>query len=55
MNAYQALTGELVARTALHIGSGQESGATDALCRRDAQGRYLIPGTALKDILLLPA
>lgn len=47
MKAYCAITGKLVARTAIHIGSGEGGDTTDALCRRDAEGRWLIPGTAI--------
>ena len=48
---YSIITASLVARTAIHLGSGQESGVTDALIRRDGSGRPLIPGTALAGAL----
>lgn len=44
---YKAVLGTLVARTAIHIGSGQDSKVTDSLCRRDIEGNYIIPGTAI--------
>lgn len=49
--SYDIITGNLVTRTALHIGAGEDSETTDALLRRDAQGRLLIPGTALAGAL----
>lgn len=47
MKTYEAITGKLKARTAIHIGSGEERDATDGLCRRSAEGKYIIPGTAI--------
>ena len=44
---YKAVLGTLVARTAIHIGSGQDNKVTDSLCRRDIEGNYIIPGTAI--------
>lgn len=49
--SYDMVTGRLVSRTAVHVGSGEGAGTTDALLRRDAQGRLLIPGTALAGAL----
>ncbi|WP_296760111.1 RAMP superfamily CRISPR-associated protein [Roseiflexus sp.] len=40
------MTATLRLRTALHVGTGQDSETTDDLLRRDARGRLLIPGTA---------
>ena len=48
---YQVITATLQARTAVHIGSGQGNDLTDALIRRDAQGRPFIPGTAIAGAL----
>jgi len=48
---YQAITATLKARTAVHIGSEQGNDLTDALIRRDAQGRPFIPGTAIAGAL----
>src|SRR5947209_996068 len=48
---YRALVGELVARTPVHVGSGEGEETTDAFFRRDARGRCLIPGTALAGAL----
>ncbi len=45
--SYQIITAELITRTALHIGSGEGNELTDALLRRDSQGRLLLPGSAL--------
>ncbi len=42
---------KLVAKTAMHPGSGEASGLTDALLRRDAAGSILLPGTALAGAL----
>jgi len=47
MNEYRVITGKLVARTALHPGTGASVAVTDDLLRRDARGRYLLPGTAI--------
>jgi len=44
---YRAILADIVLRTALHVGTGEEDESTDALCRRDSEGRWLIPGTAL--------
>jgi CRISPR/Cas system CSM-associated protein Csm3 (group 7 of RAMP superfamily) len=48
---YSVITGRLVARTAVHVGSGEGTGTTDALIRRDAAGNALIPGTAIAGAL----
>lgn len=48
---YQVITGKLEARTAVHIGSGDGSDTTDALIRRDATGKPIIPGTAIAGAL----
>lgn len=47
MTVYRVITGLLVARTAVHIGTGRVSDTTDALIRRDGAGQPLIPGTAI--------
>ena len=51
MNKYFAITATLKSLTAIHVGSGRDSDTTDALCRRDAQGNFLIPGTAIGGVL----
>ena len=48
---YEVITADIVTQTALHIGHGQGNEVTDALVRRDAQGRLLIPGTAIAGVL----
>ena len=48
---YKVIIGTLKARTAVHIGSGRGNDLTDALIRRDAQGRPFIPGTAIAGAL----
>jgi CRISPR/Cas system CSM-associated protein Csm3 (group 7 of RAMP superfamily) len=48
---FRAVTATLRLRTALHIGTGQDSETTDDLLRRDARGRLLIPGTAIAGAL----
>jgi len=48
---YQVITATLEARTALHVGSGASGDLTDALLRRDAAGRPIIPGTAIAGAL----
>lgn len=45
--SYQAILGTLIARTALHIGTGIGEKITDDLCRRDAAGNYMVPGTSI--------
>ncbi len=45
------ITGKLVARTAIHIGSGKGLDTTDAPLLRDAQGQWLIPGTTQGGVL----
>ena len=45
------LTLTLKARTAVHVGSGLGNNTTDALIRRDAIGRPIIPGTAIAGAL----
>lgn len=44
---YYAILGKLNARTAIHIGTGEDNDVTDELCRRDVQGNFIIPGTAI--------
>lgn len=51
MMAYKVITAILAARTAIHIGSGESNDLTDAMVRRDAEGRPLIPGTAIAGAL----
>ena len=41
------ISATLEAKTALHIGTGQAGSVTDSPVRRDADGRFLIPGRAL--------
>jgi CRISPR-associated RAMP protein (TIGR02581 family) len=48
---FQAITAKLVLRTALHVGTGQDTETADDLLRRDARGRLLIPGTAIAGAL----
>lgn len=48
---YRVITATLKSRTAVHIGSGQGNDLTDALVRRDTQGRPFIPGTAIAGAL----
>ena len=49
--SYRVITATLKARTAVHIGSGRGNNLTDALIRRDSQGRPFIPGTAIAGAL----
>lgn len=51
MSEYIALTGTLQFTTAVHIGSGKAGDTTDAPLRRDAQGRIVLPGTAIAGAL----
>lgn len=44
---FRAIIAQLVLRTALHVGTGNNTEAADDLIRRDARGRILIPGTSL--------
>ena len=48
---FRAMTATLRLRTALHVGTGQDSETTDDLLRRDVRGRLLIPGTAIAGAL----
>ncbi|HQE92103.1 MAG TPA: RAMP superfamily CRISPR-associated protein [Anaerolineae bacterium] len=48
---YRVITATLTARTAIYIGSGEGNDLTDALLRRDAEGRPIIPGTAIAGAL----
>ena len=48
---YRVIIATLKARTAVHIGSGQGNDLTDALLRRDVQGKPFIPGTAIAGAL----
>lgn len=48
---FRAITGNLVLRTALHVGTGDSTETADDLLRRDARGRLLIPGTAIAGAL----
>lgn len=45
------LTGELVTRSALAVGSGEAGPDTDMACLRDGLGRLVIPGSALAGVL----
>jgi len=49
--SYQVITATLVARTAVHIGSGEGNDLSDALIRRDTKGVPFIPGTAIAGAL----
>lgn len=49
--SYTVITATLKTRTAIHIGSGQANGMTDALIRRDGAGQPVIPGTAIAGVL----
>lgn len=49
--SYRVITGTLKSRTALHVGTGAGSEVTDALCRRDAAGKFILPGTAVGGVL----
>lgn len=49
--SYRAITGRLVARTAVHVGSGRATNTTDALLRRNGAGEVVIPGTAIAGAL----
>ncbi len=51
MTTHLIITGQLTARTAVHIGSGQSNGLTDALIRRNGAGEPIIPGTAIAGAL----
>lgn len=48
---YRVITGTLKARTAVHVGSGEENELADSLLRRDTEGNILIPGTAIAGAL----
>ena len=48
---YRVITGTLEARTAVHVGSGEESELADSLLRRNTQGHIIIPGTAIAGAL----
>ena len=47
MKTYHVITAKLVARTALHAGSGEGRDLTDDLCHRNAQGEFILPGTGI--------
>lgn len=51
MKKYKVITGKLVARTAIHVGTGEGADVTDDICRRDVEGNYIIPGTAIAGAL----
>ncbi len=48
---FRAITATLTLRTALHVGTGEDTETTDEVLRRDARGRLLIPGTAIAGAL----
>lgn len=48
---YRAITGRIRATTAIHVGTGRENQCTDAPCRRDTRGRWVIPGSAIAGTL----
>lgn len=47
MSTHLFIKGNMKARTAVHIGTGQGNDLTDALIRRNSEGMPIIPGTAL--------
>ncbi len=51
MRLYSVMMGQLVARTAVHVGAGTGRETTDDLCRRDASGHFIMPGTAIAGAL----
>ena len=51
MDTYMIITGNLIARTAVHVGSGAGNYLTDALIRRNGAGQPIIPGTAIAGVL----
>lgn len=51
MKSYQVIIGSLTARTAVHVGMGQDHNVADSICRRDINGNPVIPGTALSGAL----
>jgi CRISPR/Cas system CSM-associated protein Csm3 (group 7 of RAMP superfamily) len=51
MTTHLIITGQLKARTAIHIGSGNSNDLTDALIRRNGAGEPIIPGTAIAGAL----
>ena len=51
MDQYQVITGKLIARTAVHIGTGDDRKVADTICRRNASGDPIVPGTALAGAL----
>lgn len=51
MKQYIAFTAKIQFTTAVHIGSGKGGETTDAPLRRDAQGRIVLPGTAIAGAL----
>lgn len=48
---FRAITAKLTLRTALHLGTGEDTETADDLVRRDVRGRLLIPGTAVAGAL----
>ncbi|MGI8783256.1 MAG: RAMP superfamily CRISPR-associated protein [Acidobacteriota bacterium] len=44
---YRVILAQMVSRTAVHVGTGTASDVTDDLCRRNVQGQFVIPGTAI--------
>lgn len=48
---FRAITAKLTLRTALHVGTGEDTETADDLVRRDVRGRLLIPGTAVAGAL----
>lgn len=48
---FRAMTAQLTLRTALHVGTGEDTETADDLLRRDVRGRLLIPGTAIAGAL----
>ncbi len=48
---YLAIVGSLESRTGVHVGTGRGGDVTDGLCRRDAAGNFILPGTGLAGVL----
>jgi len=48
---FRAITATLTLRTALHVGTGEDTETTDDLLRRNARGQPLIPGAAIAGAL----
>ncbi len=49
--SYRAVLGRLVSRTAVHIGTSVPGDVTDSIFRRDVEGNFVLPGTAIGGVL----